>query len=92
MSSAPQWIPFPDDRVEVRGLPWFEQNAPDLWRLPKRAMSQVPDVVRKLARFPGGGRIRLHCTTSRLRIRLKAWVALPPRIHRLDAYVDDLET
>lgn len=70
MSTSPQWIPFPDERFELRGLPWFEENTPHLWRLPDRAMAAVPERVASLAHFPGGGRIRFATDTSQLRIKL----------------------
>jgi hypothetical protein len=68
-----RWIAFPDPRFEVRGLPWFAENAPDLWRLPKRAIAKgLPKVVRDLGRSPSGGRIRFASTTSQLRIRARS--------------------
>ena len=32
---AMDWIAFPHPQLEVRGLPWFTENSPELWRLPK---------------------------------------------------------
>ena len=93
MSASPQWIAFPDERFELRGLPWFEENAPRLWRLPDRAMATVPERVASLAHFPGGGRIRLATDTSQLRIKLSARDADQRRMaglgtRGLDTYVD----
>jgi len=69
--SMVKWIPFPDSNLELRGLPWHSENAPDLWRFPKRAESVVHERVWKRAVAPGGGRIRLSCDTSRLAIRVQ---------------------
>ena len=67
-----RWIPFPAEELRVHGLPWFPENAPDLWRLPKRADKVVRPPVWQRARFPGGGRIRFRTNTSRLAIRVSA--------------------
>jgi hypothetical protein len=94
-SGAPVgWVTFPDERLEVCGLPWFQENSPLLWRLPKQAGEELPPGVERLMKFPAGARIRFASDTSSLRIRLQA-----PRIHSLshmsptgtsglDAYVD----
>lgn len=66
-----KWIEFPDERLQVRGLPWFRENAPDLWRLPGSALERVPDRVAQLARSPGGGRLCFRSDTSQLHIRLQ---------------------
>ena len=92
--SAVRWVPFPDERLEVCGLPWFRENSPLLWRLPKDAAEELPPAVEKLMKFPAGARIRFSSDTTSLRIRVEA-----PRIHSLshmsamgtsglDAYVD----
>ena len=89
-----RWVAFPDEQLEVCGLPWFQQNRPLLWRLPKRSAEQLPPAVQRLMKFPTGARIRFSSDTASLRIRLET-----PRIHSLshmsamgtsglDAYVD----
>lgn len=82
-----QWIAFPDSRLELRGLPWFAENAPELWRLPKSAKSFVPKGVWARAIAPDGGRIRLAAATSRLvlRVDVPAGTGKPAVF---DAYVD----
>ncbi len=59
------WIDFPDPAFEVNGLPWYEENKPDLFRLPKRVESLVREAVWKLGKSPSGARIRFKsdCTT-----------------------------
>jgi len=59
------WIEFPDPAFEVNGLPWYEENKPDLFRLPKRVEPLVREAVWKLGKSPSGARIRFKsdCTT-----------------------------
>lgn len=88
------WIPFPDPRLPVFGLPWFEENAPDLFRLPKSWQARFRPPVWDLARSPAGARIRLTSDTSRLAVRLDyGQVGHMNNMHRIgqhavDAYVD----
>ena len=92
--STVQWITLPDARLQICGLPWFEENDPLLWRFPKSAVEELPPAVARLMRFSAGARIRFASNTSSLRVRLKA-----SRVHSfgnmspigsrgLDAYVD----
>lgn len=64
------WIPFPDPRLPVFGLPWFAENSPELWRLSKRLQGVVREPVWNLAQSPSGGRIRFTTDASALGIRL----------------------
>ena len=85
--AAIKWMAFSDPSLDVRGLPWLKGNAPDLWRLPKRAKEKMPKAVWNRALVPDGGRIRLSCNTSQLGIRVQI-----PGEHKspcfLDAYVN----
>ena len=81
-----QWIALPDERIEVLGLPWFGENAPELWRLPKDAMTTAPEGVRRQAAFPAGARLRLRTDSSQLQLRTLA--ASPSRWYDVDVYVD----
>lgn len=67
-----KWISFPDQRLEVRGLPWLKENAPDLWRLPKSAKDKVPKGVWNRAVAPDGGRICFSSESTRLAIKIQA--------------------
>ena len=67
-----KWIDLPDARLELRGLPWLAENAPDLWRLPKSAKAKVPKAVWNRAVAPDGGRIRLTCNSTALGLRVQA--------------------
>lgn len=82
-----QWIVFPSPQLELRGLPWFAENAPELWRLPRSAQAQVPARVWTRAVAPGGGRIRFSSTTSRLSLRVEV-VQAQKKPAYFDAYVD----
>lgn len=92
--STVQWIAVSDSRLQICGLPWFEENEPLLWRLPKSSVEELPSAVARLMRFSAGARIRFASNTSSLRVRLDA-----SRVHSfgnmspigsrgLDAYVD----
>lgn len=67
-----KWIDFPDDSLTLSGLPWFQENAPRLWRFPAEGAGKLPDRVRTLMRYPDGGRIRFASDTSQLKLRIKA--------------------
>lgn len=71
-ATAIKWIGVPDARLEMRGLPWRKENAPDLWRLPKSAKANVPKGVWNRAVAPDGGRIRLACNSTTLGISVQA--------------------
>jgi len=83
------WVPFPDARLELCGLPWFARNAPQLWRLPKDAKEKVPKGVWNRAIAPDGGRIRLTSNTSRVVLRVQATQA-PGKPCHFDAYVNNV--
>ncbi len=89
-----KWIDIFETPVEIRGLPWVGENAPELWRLPARAETQVRGPVWHHGRFPAGGRIRLSADTKFLGVRLQL-AELEPRSNMshigtrgLDAYVN----
>lgn len=65
-----RWIEFPDPRLAVFGLPWFAENSPDLFRLPKSRQARYREAVWHLAKSPAGGRIRFVTDANELRIRL----------------------
>jgi lysophospholipase L1-like esterase len=88
-----QWIDFPDARFDVRGLAWFDENNPKLWRLPKSAKADVRAPVWKQAVCPSGGRIRFNSNTSRLLIRVSVQELVSTTnsaigLRGLDVYVD----
>ena len=40
--AAVRWVDFPDERLEACGLPWFRENSPLLWRLPRTRPTNCP--------------------------------------------------
>jgi hypothetical protein len=82
-AAVPNWIAWPDDRLEMRGLPWLHENAPDLWRLPASAKAKVPKAVWNRAVAPDGGRIRLSCNSTQLGIRVQ-----PAHEHQKNCFFD----
>ncbi|MHC4433136.1 MAG: SGNH/GDSL hydrolase N-terminal domain-containing protein, partial [Planctomycetota bacterium] len=64
-----RWIDFPASSFEVNGLPWFEENTPDLFRLPKRLKGNVREPVWSLAQSTSGAQIRFKSDCSTLAIR-----------------------
>ena len=81
-----EWISFPDPRFELRGLPWFKENAPELWRFPKQVQDKVPKAVWARALAPDGGRIRFKSNTRRVLLRIQA--AAGDRGGTIDLYAD----
>ncbi len=81
------WIAFPDPRLELRGLPWFAENSPELWRLPQSARDRVPKGVWTRGVAPDGGRIRFSCPTTRLALRVEV-VNAQKKLAYFDAYID----
>jgi len=62
------WISFPDPSFEVNGLAWYEENKPDLFRLPKRIIDIVRKPVWNLAQSSSGGAIRFKSNCKTLAI------------------------
>jgi len=65
-----RWIEFPDPQLQVTGLPWFTENAPEVWRLPARARGAVRPPVWDLGTHPSGARIRFATDATALSVRL----------------------
>jgi hypothetical protein len=81
-----QWLDLADDRIEVRGLAWWDENNPHLWRLPGRCLDDMPKGVQTQARFPAGARISLMSDTGELCLRVSG-VSNESKLG-LDVYVD----
>lgn len=65
-------INFPDDRLKVHGLPWFEEEKPVVRRLPTRLKDTFREPVWELAQNPAGGRIRFKTDSKHVSIRAKS--------------------
>lgn len=83
-----RWVAFPDPSLELRGLPWFTVNAPELWRFPVSAKGRIPGAVWTRAVAPDGGRIRFSSTTTRLALRVQT-MPKQARPCFIDVYVDN---
>lgn len=68
-TDALQWIKFPDPRLQVVGLPWFEENTPNLWRLRKSAKPNIPAGAWARSVAPDGGRVCFSSDTKNLTLR-----------------------
>lgn len=66
-----QWLDFPDDRVQVCGLNWFEETRPVLSRFPERLKDQVPEPVFDGGRQTAGVRLRLRTDTGSLALKAR---------------------
>jgi len=68
--STLDWLEFPDESLTVNGLWWFEENSPELLRLPRRMEGDVRPEVWRLVGCPSGGRIRFSSDTTALSLRV----------------------
>lgn len=66
-STEPQHISFPGP-FHVSGLPWFQEDKPELRRLPARLKETFRPPVWSLAQDPSGGRIRFKTDSMKLGI------------------------
>jgi hypothetical protein len=62
------WMPVTSAKIDVAGLPWFQENHGEFWRLPVRSRDTFPKEVWNLALDPTGGRIRTDSSTVALRL------------------------
>lgn len=65
-------INFPDDRLKVHGLAWFNEEKPSVRRLPTRLKDTFREAVWGLAQSPAGGRIRFRTDSTHVSIRAKS--------------------
>ncbi len=79
-----RWIQLSNEQVEVNGLPWYRENAGDLFRLPARLKDTYRKPVWDLALSPSGGRIRFRTNSTVLAIRLE--YPEPPSMKNMHAF------
>jgi hypothetical protein len=78
------WSSVAASKADVAGLPWFQENHGEFWRLPAGAQSTVPKEVWNLALDPTGGRIRFRTDSSTVALRLE-WPH-PPAMRNMHAF------
>ena len=66
-----QWIDFPDHRVQICGLNWFEETRPKLQRFPDRFVDDLPEEVFNCGKQSAGVRIRLYTDSTTLSVRAR---------------------
>ena len=66
-----QHITFPDARLKISGLAWFDEDKPVLRRLPSRLKNTFRSPVWSLAQQPSGGRIRFRSDSRRIAIEAR---------------------
>ena len=86
-------IPFPDPRLVVAGLPWFEENDHRLARLPMRLKDTFRPPVWSLAQQTSGARIRFRTNSPTISITAKSGTGQSHHMTKimqngLDVYVD----
>src|SRR5690348_17749153 len=65
-----RWLPLPNPQMEVDGLPWYDENGGELFRLPIKLKDTYRPPVWELAQSPSGGRIRFRTNSTALAVRL----------------------
>jgi hypothetical protein len=69
--SALRWMPVASPKIEVAGLPWFQENHGEFWRLPAANREAFRKEVWSLSLDPTGGRIRFRTDSSSVALRLE---------------------
>lgn len=82
--TALRWIPVVSPKIDVAGLPWFQENQGEFWRLPARSKDSFPPAVWNLAQDPAGGRIRFRTDSPTVALRL-SWPH-PPGMRNMHAF------
>jgi hypothetical protein len=67
-SPEAQHIAFPDSRIKASGLAWFDEDKPELRRLPARLKDTFRPPVWSLAQQPSGGRIRFKTDSTKIAV------------------------
>jgi len=68
---AVNWMPVASAGIDVAGLPWFQANHGEFWRLPAQSKDSFPRAVWNLALDSAGGRIRFRTNSSTVALRLE---------------------
>lgn len=92
-AETPVEIQFPDSRLVLSGLPWFEENAHQLVRLPVRLKDTFRPAVWGLARQTSGVRLRFRTNSPKVAVAAKGSTGQSHHMtsvmkNGLDLYVD----
>ncbi len=79
-----RWMPVVSPKIDVAGLPWFQENKGEFWRLPVSGHEAFPKPVWDLAHDPSGGRIRFRTDSSSVALRLE-WPH-PPGMRNMHSF------
>jgi hypothetical protein len=82
--AAQEWRPVSSANVDIAGLPWFQENKGEFWRLPARSKETFPPAVWNLSLDPTGGRIRFRTDSSTVAVKLE-WPR-PPGMRNMHAF------
>jgi GDSL-like Lipase/Acylhydrolase family/N-terminus of Esterase_SGNH_hydro-type len=82
--TALHWMPVMSAKIDVAGLPWFQENHGEFWRLPARSQDAFPKEVWNLSLDPTGARIRFRTDSSTVALRLE-WPH-PPDMRNMHAF------
>ena len=82
--TALHWTPVTSAKMDVAGLPWFQENHGEFWRLPARSQDAFPKEVWNLSLDPAGGRIRFRTDSSSVALHLE-WPH-PPDMRNMHAF------
>jgi lysophospholipase L1-like esterase len=77
------WTPV-GGKLAVAGLPWFQENQGEFWRLPARSKDTFPPAVWNLALDPTGARIRFRTDSPTVAVRVE-WPR-PPGMRNMHAF------
>jgi lysophospholipase L1-like esterase len=69
--NALHWMPVVSPKIDVAGLPWFQENHGEFWRLPANSKDAFPKEVWNLSLDSTGGRIRFRTDSSTVALRLE---------------------
>jgi lysophospholipase L1-like esterase len=82
--TALHWMPVTSAKIDVAGLPWFQENHGEFWRLPARSQDAFPKEVWNLSLDPTGARIRFRTDSSTVALRLE-WPH-PPGMRNMHSF------
>lgn len=69
---AEKWVDVKQaEKVEINGLPWFEENDEQFLRLPLEKKEKITTTAWSMSQCPSGARVRFKTDSQSLKIRVK---------------------